>query len=304
MIRTGTAATPADYDLAEGIIWDDRAGVVRWVDIRTGRVLAGDIVDGQLVTRESVTVDQFVGAVAMAEDGGLLVAATRRLATISPTGAVSLGPDLLGDRENVRFNDGSADPFGSFIVGTLTIDGDRGDEVLLRIAPNGAVETLRRGIRLSNGIGFSPDGTTIYHIDTFAKTVSSHSYGSGPFDTDEPWVTVLDSDDLPEYPDGMVVDSEGMLWIAQFGGASVRRHSPTGELLEVVKVDATQVTCPGFVGENRDLLAITTGHLGESFGDQTGAIFFAEPGVTGLAEHRWAGSTTAPYWLSPEADRA
>jgi sugar lactone lactonase YvrE len=299
----GTPITESTYDLAEGIIWDHQQEVIRWVDVREGRVLAGELLGSQLVVLESIDFEQTTGAVAVAEDGGQLVATARGLATISPSGAVSLGPDLIDDRPGVRFNDGSADMFGAFVVGTLTIGNDTGRESLLRIFPNGRVEVLREGIRLSNGVAFSPNGNTIYHVDTFAKTVSSHSYGFGPLDANEPWVTVLDETHLPEYPDGLVVDSEGMLWVAHFGGGSVRRYSPTGDLLDAVFVDAVQVTCPGFVGPALDRLAITSGTEGVDTSDLTGAIFIADVGVTGLPVHRWAGSTTTPYWLLPQNER-
>lgn len=299
------AATKAEYDLAEGILWDDRASVVRWVDIWRGRVLSGELLNHRIENVQEFELGQTAGAVALAEDGGLLVAAARGLATVSPAGAISFGPDLLGDRQDTRLNDGAADLFGSFVVGSLSIEGDTGDDVLLRVYPNGKVETLREGVRLSNGVAFSPDGGTIYHVDTYARTVSRHSYGFGPFDRDEPWVTVLDEGDLPEYPDGLAIDTEGMLWVAQYGGSSVRRHSPTGELLDVATVDAVQATCPAFVGPGLDILAITSARegLGETT-DQAGAVFLADVGATGQPARRWSGSTTAPYWLSQKRETA
>lgn len=300
-IYQGVPATEPLYDLAEGIIWDDRASLIRWVDIWKGRILAGELRDDRIVTTQDITLGQTAGAVALTEDGGLLIAAARGLATISAEGAILLGPDLLGNRTNVRFNDGSADLFGAFVVGTLTMGEDVGEETLIRIFPNGRVETLREGIRLSNGVAFSPDGDTIYHVDTFAGTVSEHSYGAGPFDAREPWITVLD--DLPNYPDGLTVDSEGALWVAQWAGGNVRRHAPTGELLDVVVVDAAQVSCAGFVGPSLDILAITSAQEDlDSFTDLAGTIFLADVGVTGLRGHRWAGSTTNPYWLLPEKE--
>jgi sugar lactone lactonase YvrE len=302
-VRTGVASTAATFELAEGVIWDDRAGLVRWVDIWAGRVLSGRIDGDEIVTVSDIDLGQTAGAVALADDGGLLVAGARGLVAISPDGAITTGPDLLGERQGVRLNDGTVDEFGSYLVGSLTIDGDVGDDVLLRVHPNGTVETLRDGLRLSNGIAFSPDGRTIYHVDTFARTVSSHGYGPGPFDRTEPWVTVLDELDLPAHPDGLTVDAEGMLWVAQFGGASVRRHAPTGELLDLVEVDAGQVTCAGFVGPALDRLAITTGQQGlTTITDHTGAIFLADVDTIGLPAHRWAGSTTTPYWLRPERE--
>ncbi|MDF1479215.1 SMP-30/gluconolactonase/LRE family protein [Leifsonia sp. H3M29-4] len=302
-LHTGVAATEATYDLAEGVIWDEERALVRWVDIWKGRVLAGELADDRLTVVEDIALGQTVGAVALAEDGGLLVAASRGLATISPGGVISFGPDLLGDRSDVRLNDGAADMFGAFVVGSLTIGGDTGEERLLRVFPNSRVEVLREGVRLSNGIAFSPDGGTIYHVDTFAKTVSKHSYGFGPFDSREPWVTVLDENDLPAYPDGLTVDAQGMLWVAQFGGSNIRRHAPNGDLLDIVMVDAGQVTCSGFVGPKLDRLAITSGQENlATITDQTGAIFLAYVDATGLRAPRWTGSTTTPYWLLPQRD--
>lgn len=310
--HTGLVATDLRYELGEGVIWDDREHLVRWVDIWNGIVLSGGLRDGRIVnvtelSLAELSLGETVGAVALADDGGLLVAANRRLATISVAGDVSFGPDLLGARTGVRLNDGSVDPQGRFVVGTLSHTGktvdDRGVEQLLRVSADGQIEVLREGIRLSNGVAFSPDGRMIYHVDTISQTVSSHSYGSGAFSTLEPWRTVLNANDLPNVPDGITVDATGALWVAQWEGSSVRRHAPTGELLDVVSVDATQVSCPGFVGPLLDSLAITTAHEGVATAtNQAGALFLAEVNVSGLPAHRWAGSTTIPYWLKPESD--
>ena len=296
-----TAATEPLFELAEGIIWDDRAELVRWVDLWKGRVMAGHLARGRLTDVTTVQFDQTTSAVALADDGGMLVAAARGLATISPSGVISVGPDLLGERANVRLNDGIVDPQGRFLIGTLSLVGETGTEVLLRVSPDGTVETLRESIRLSNGLAFSPDGSTLFHVDTFAGTVSRHSYGPGPFDRDEEWVTVLS--ELPANPDGITVDADGNLWVAQWGGSSVRHHAPTGELLDIVRVNAGQVSCPAFVGPGLDTLAITTGQEGlETITDETGAIFLASVGTTGLPGYRWAGSTTTPYWAPSGSD--
>lgn len=295
------AGTPAEYELAEGILWDDRAGLVRWVDIWKGRVLSGRLNGDQLTVVDDVNLGQTTGAVALAEDGGLLVAGARGLITISPNGDVLAGPDLLGERANARLNDGTVDPFGNFVGGSAAIGELTHGEVLVRVSPDGTVDTLRDGLQLSNGIAFSPDGATIYHVDTYAGTVASHSYGRNPLDVAEPWVTVLD--DLPAHPDGLTVDAEGALWVALWGGARVNRYLPAGTLLATVEVDASQPSCPGFIGDALDILAITSGQEGlESFSDRSGAIFLADVGVRGLPPHRWAGSTSAPFWVINEGD--
>lgn len=292
----GVHATDAVYELAEGIIWDDREQLVRWVDITAGRVLAGTLSDGRIKVVDDISIGQTVGAVALAEDGGLLIVTPRGLATLSPAGELSLGPDLLGARADVRLNDGAVDPHGAFVVGTLSLAQETGEEVLLRVQPDGKVDTLRTGVRLSNGVAFSPDGQLIYHVDTFAGTVSSHSYGAGSFDASEPWVTALD--DFPASPDGLTVDAHGNLWVAQWGGGDVRQYAPTGQLLGVVVVDAARATCPGFIGAGHTTLGITTAKDDqEGAADRAGALFLAAVDSIGLQENRWAGDTARPYWL-------
>ncbi|WP_395638681.1 SMP-30/gluconolactonase/LRE family protein [Pseudolysinimonas sp.] len=285
----GIEATTERYDLAEGVLFDDRAGLVRFVDIREGRVLSARLDGDRLVDTSEVRVRETVGAVALADDGGLLVAAARRLATISPDGDLSFGPDLLTDERPMRFNDGGVDPQGRFVVGTLSLSGPVGTETLMRISADGSVETLREGIQLSNGVGWSPDGATIYHVDTPTKTLSSHSYGPGGFDRDEPWVPVVT--DFPAFPDGLRVDADGMLWVAQFSGSCVVRYAPDGREIGRVLVDAQQPTCVGFVG---DRLVITSAieHLSpEERLPADGALFLADVGVAGVPPHRWSGST-------------
>jgi sugar lactone lactonase YvrE len=275
MTRTSRAriASQERYWLAEGIIWDDRAGEALWVDVHNGDLVRN--LDAPVKTH----LDPTVGAVALAADGGLLVAGHRGLITISPDGTVSRGPELT--TEGRRLNDGSVDAQGRFLVGTVAL-GERTDrEELLRVSPDGSVEVLRTGLSLSNGIAFDPDGT-IYHVDTWVKRVSAFRGGE--------WVTVLD--DFEGHPDGLTVDSEGNLWVAEYGAARVKQFTPAGEVLCVVEIDTPEATCVGFLPTG---LAITSGR--ERATDvNAGAIYLAEVDATGVPENRWAGDTSRPYW--------
>jgi len=274
MTRTSHArlAGPQRYSLAEGIIWDDRAGQAVWVDIHNGDLVR------DLDHPMAVHLDTTVGAVALAEDGGLLVAGHRGLIAIAADGVVSRGPDLVGAAS--RLNDGIVDPQGRFIVGSGALSGRSDDQVLLRVSPDGTVETLREGLSLSNGLAFSADGT-LFHVDTWVKTISALRDGS--------WQPVLVLDD---YPDGITIDNNDQLWVALYGTGSARRYTLDGELLETVTIDTPEATCVGFLPQG---LAITSG--AESATDaNAGAIFIADVDAVGKPEHRWAGSTTTPYW--------
>jgi sugar lactone lactonase YvrE len=296
-------ATDPTFDLAEGVIWDGRAHLVRWVNILEGRVLAGRLNRDRIDIVDERQFGQSVGAVALAQDGGLLVAAAHGLATVSPDGDVSFGPDLgefvaPNGRGPWRFNDGIVDPQGRFLVGTLSLeDGSAGsqNEVLLRISPDGSIEVLRTGLGLSNGLGFSPDGSMVYHVDTLAGTLSTHSYSAGAFDTDEPWVTLID--DFKDSADGITVDASGDLWIAFWGGSRVARYLPNGDPSGELDVNAKQPTCVGFVGESLNRLVITSALLGlGAVNDDSGALFVSDVGVEGKHEYRWMGSTLNPSW--------
>ena len=280
------------------MLWDDRRNQLVWVDIIAGRVMRGTLGEAEITVDEVFDLGSWVGAVALAEDGGLLVAATRGLVAIAPDGTVTPGPDLFGDRQNLRFNDGSVDPQGRFVVGSLGLAGHTPVHSLIRVTADGAVETLRDRVTLSNGIGFSPDGGTIYHVDSIAGTVSSHSYGPGDFDHEEPWALIeLDFGDAG--PDGLTVDSDGNLWIAQWNGWCVKQFTPAGDLLDTITIDAPQASCMGFAGPALDRMVITSGaeDMPEPRIAASGALFIADPGAEGLPTPRWAGSTIAPVWL-------
>lgn len=68
-----------------------------------------------------------------------------------------------------------------------------------------------------------------------------------------------------ELPDGMCVDSEGMLWIAFLGGKRIGRYNPqTSEHLADIEVPALNVTSCTFGGKDLTTLYITSARSGLS----------------------------------------
>jgi L-arabinonolactonase len=113
-------------------------------------------------------------------------------------------------------------------------------------------------------------------------------------------VTLLDHALLSNrggYPDGLIVDADDNLWVAQYGAGLVQQFALDGTVLSSIELDTPEATCVGFVGPG--LLAITTGR--ESATDaNAGAIYLAEVDATGKPENRWAGSSTHPYWRNEQ----
>ncbi len=295
---TAEPSTLAEDELGEGVIWDDRSNCLTWVDISRGLVNRSKLAGGSLSPPESRSVHETVGAVALAQDGGLLVAGARRLHAIDPQGVAHAGPDLIGPNHRWRLNDGAVDPAGRYLVGTLALDDSKSQESLFQVGSDTGIKTVRTGLGVSNGIDWSPSGDRIYHIDTNARTVWSASYevGSGAIGRWETQFEVRDG-----WPDGLTVDAVGNLWIAVWGAGQVREYSPEGALGTVVQVEAPNTSCAAFVGPGLDLLAITTAREGLSpvrleEHPLSGALFLVATNATGLPARRWAESTTAPEW--------
>lgn len=284
------AATAADQLLAESPVWDAARSRVLWVDIPAGAVLEGRLEDGRIHQTGRWTLDETVGAVALAEDGGLLVAGRHALHTLDADGTWHRGPGLLtGPR---RFNDGACDPRGRYVVGSLALAGDPGPQQLLTHLGGDRYEVTRSGVGLSNGIDWSADGTTIYHVDSDARTVSR-----GDYDLDSGrasgWTTAFEV--AGGTPDGLAIDAAGDLWLAVWGAGEVRRYTPDGVVTAVVEVDAPLTSSVAFAGPGLRTLVITTAREGlhpaelERF-PASGALFTCTVDAAGRLPTRWRGS--------------
>lgn len=292
---TARAATEAVYELGEGVLWDAASGVLRWVDITNGATHSARLEGERIGPVEEAVLDDTVGAVACTGDGGLLIAGSRDLITTDPQGRATGRIPLIPAGRGSRLNDGAVDPAGRYLVGTLALGTTAGDERLYRVDPDRSVTLLRDDLGQANGIGWSPDGDTLYVVDTAPGVVWCAEYDRA---TGEPrnwrhWRSVDDG-----YPDGLTVDADGRVWIAIWGAGEVRCYTPAGELDAVVEVAAPQVSSMEFCGPDLDVLVITTARQHLSAPDLersplSGALFVASVDAVGLPASRWAGSTAA-----------
>jgi sugar lactone lactonase YvrE len=268
---------------AEGPVWAESWGGLRWVDMLAGDVLAlGE--DGAVQRRH-------VGDIAAAlrpraGAGGAVIALERGFALEAPDGELTRLPTLWDD-PGVRFNDGGCDPEGRFFCGSMAYDGHPGSGTLYRLDPDGGVEVVIEEVTISNGIDWSPDGRTAYYADTATGAVSA--FDDGRRLAGRRTFAAIAADDGA--PDGLTVDAEGGVWVALYGGGAVRRYAPTGELDAVVELPVTNVTACTFGGAGLDRLFITTTRENVPDGEQpaAGSVFSCAPGVRGLAVRAFAG---------------
>jgi len=201
------------------------------------------------------------------------------------------------DRPENRFNDGKCDPAGRFWAGTMLNGAGESDPPhgsLYSLDAHHHVQHRLSGVRISNGICWSPDKTTMYFVDSPNRWVDAFDYddATGAIGNRRVAVTVP-----REYgmPDGMTIDAEGMLWVAGWGGGQVSRWDPaTGKFLETIAVPASQSSACAFGGPNLDELYITSARIGLDAATlahepHAGSLFVARPGVKGTEAFEFAG---------------
>jgi sugar lactone lactonase YvrE len=282
-VRAEQVTDPVAYH-GEGPVWSPRWGGLRWVDMLAGDVL--HLTDDGMVLRQHVA--SVAAAVAPRRAGGAVIGVERGFALEEADGTIRLLPEIWTDPQ-VRMNEGGCDPDGRFYCGSMAYNQRPGAAALYRLDPDGGVRVVLARVTVSNGLDWSPDGSSAYYNDTATHRCDMFDYdrdvgltGRRPF---------IDLSDEQLRPDGLTVDSQGGVWVALSDGAAVRRYTPQGKLDEVVELPVRKVTACTFGGPSLDQLYITTSREGLKPGIEplAGALFRAHVGVTGKPALEYAG---------------
>lgn len=273
--------------LGEAPVWDAARHRLVWSDILSqvvyeyGRDGAGRAVLHSAVTAYGLVLNRD-GALISSGPGGLGYLAAGD--GLQPLDVPGLPP--------VAFNDLCADARGRIYTGSIYWAHDhiaRPGEVYL-VGPDGA-SVVDDGISLSNGLGLSPDGRTLYLTDSFARTIFAYTVdpGSGALSGKRIFAAVPAGDGMP---DGLAVDAEGHVWSALWYAGQLVRLDPDGRPRQRLELPVRQVASLAFGGPDLDELYITTASNpfvsalsppGYDYGaaNQGGPLYRARPGVAG-----------------------
>jgi len=292
MQRNVELVVDARVQLGEGPVWHARKQLLYWVDIH-GAALHVHDPSGEPDTVYPVGCR--IGAAVPRASGGMVLATENGFEAFDfETGSKTVLADPESHLPDNRFNDGKCDVRGRFWAGTMSMVKEKEAGSFYVLEPDGSTRRLFGGVTTSNGLGWSPDGRTMYYIDTPTMQVAAFDFDEERGNLSNRRIVVTFPDGVGR-PDGMTVDAEGMLWIAHWEGARVSRWNPAdGSLLATVPVPADRVTCPAFGGSDLDVLYITTARFGvdeETLARQphAGSLFALRPGVCGLPSHEFAG---------------
>ncbi|XP_006876320.1 PREDICTED: regucalcin-like [Chrysochloris asiatica] len=167
------------YRMAECPVWEEETGQLMYVDINAQSVCRWDPLSNAVQT---VGLRDRVGCMALHRSGSYVVAVGTSLGLLDwPTGQVQWLAQVDRDKPNNRFNDGKVDPAGRFVAGTMPEPSSpgvwsHGQGSVYTLYADGSVMRHLDGLGISNGLDWSMDHRTFYHVDSLGYTVQAYDY--------------------------------------------------------------------------------------------------------------------------------
>jgi len=278
--------------LGEGPVWNADSQELGWVDILGRALHRGPIdADGRLGAVRTTPVSGHLGAAVPVAGpaGGWLLAMAQGYAHLRDDDTITpLAQPEAGSGGANRMNDAKCDPHGRLWSGSMAYDESPGSGTLYRVDLDGSVAAMITGVGVSNGLGWTADGATMFYNDSQPQTLSAYD-----FDLTKGTISngrlLVDGATGGFTPDGLTMDDDDRIWCACWDGGVIRTFDAAGQLQGVVRVPVPRTSSCCFAGPDRDLLVITTGQIAGSDDPDAGRLFIARPGVTGPAAVAFSG---------------
>ncbi len=244
----------AGSTLLEGPTWDHKEKVLYCVSIQQCLIYRIDISKGEVT---SYPTNGEVGCVQVDADGMLWSAEKNGIYKINPRTKERFFIKQLENDKSMRYNDGILDAEGRLLVGTMGYNETRQDKGKLYSFDGIESKAIVTGTTISNGLGFSKNGEFLYFIDTPTKKVARYTYDlkSGNASFERIVINIPGNGS----PDGMCVDLDDMIWVAEWEGGRVCKWNPeTGEKILEIIMPCNRVTSCCVGGDNLNYLFVTT----------------------------------------------
>ncbi len=253
--------------LGECPIWDEKSQRLFWIDGLGKKVHIFDPVSGRNI---SYQIPQQVGSLALTDRDNILILALQDgIYTLDiDGGAIKQHLPIEENLPGNRFNDGKCDCMGRFWFGSMNTDANDGNDgcaatgSLYCLSANRKIKKVFSGVTISNGMGWDLENRQFYYIDSAQKAVFAFDFDLESGELGNRRVVVDLDKKADELPDGMAVDSGGMLWVAIWGGYRVCRFDPrNGSCLAQIILPVRNITSCAFGGKNLDELYVTSANI-------------------------------------------
>ena len=284
--------------VGESPVWRADEEALYWVDIPARRVNRLHPASGK---RDSWVAPEMVACIAFDRAGDLVAGLQTgifglRLEESGHITTTALAQPTLPAKA-MRFNDGRCDRQGRFWAGTMHTDMPAGHAMgaLYRYDPAcGLAGPMESGLKVQNGLAWSPDGRRMYLSDSHPGVRCIWMYD---FDADDGVPrnrrVFVDMTHHAGRPDGAAVDADGCYWICANDAGEVVRYTPEGRLDRSLRVPVRKPTMCAFGGDGYETLFVTSirPQRPEDLAGQpyAGSVFALRPGVRGLPEPAFGG---------------
>lgn len=176
-------------------------------------------------------------------DGALLVASMQDGKLLRVEGGRNVEHADLSAHAAPQLNDMVVDAGGRAYVST--IDFEAWDEMpatnLVRVDPDGSVSVAADGLHFPNGLAIAPDGRTLIVAESWAQRLTAFEIqpdgsltGRREWASFAPGTATGESEQWACAPDGITVDAEGALWVADAANKRAIRVREGGEIVEEI----------------------------------------------------------------------
>jgi sugar lactone lactonase YvrE len=271
--------------LGEGPTYDAATDTAWWFDIVERRLFEARLDTRQITIHPLDMMGSALGRIDAQRQ--LLVADDGLYLRKQADGRMSLYRPLEADNAATRSNDARVHPSGTFWIGTMGRKAERGLGAIYALH-RGELMRLYERVTIPNAICFSPDGTVGYFADTGENVMLRVDLDAAtglPRGEPVAMVTRRGGGGI----DGAVVDADGLIWNARWGGGCIDVYSPQGEHLRKLRVPARQSSCPAFIGRDFSRLLVTSAWQGmaedaKRADPDHGRTFVLDVGVNGRPE--------------------
>lgn len=281
----------AKNTLGEGPMWDEDRKSIWWADIEGKKIFEYQLRESILKEWQLQKRVSFINKIEASRN--LLIALEDGIATFNVNdGSITYLQHLEKELTTNRTNDGACDCNGNIWLGTMDTNCKAGCGSLYYFDDKLQPSKKIRSTDISNGMAWSMDNKTFYHIDSTKYGVDTYL-----FDETKAHIEFIKSaihiEQRMGMADGMCMDKDGMLWIAHWGGFAVYQWNPfTGKNLQKIYVPVPNVTSCCFGGDEMDILFITTASTSLTSEEierypESGSVFTARPGVQGVGKNRF-----------------
>jgi sugar lactone lactonase YvrE len=278
--------------VGESPVWVAQENALYWVDIPNGALQRWSADTGQV---RAWKAPEMLACIARHQRGGWIAGMESGFFHLHPHTDGSLDAERLASvehaRPDMRLNDGRCDRQGRFWAGSMVLNmglnAPEGRLYRYGAGATGTIEAQLDGFVVPNGLGFSPDGKTLYLSDSHpnVQLIWAFDYDSDSGTPSNRRVFV-DMNNHCGRPDGAAVDADGCYWICANDAGLVHRFTPDGRLDYSLPVPVKKPTMCAFGGSQMDTLFVASIRPGDDHDPQSlaGGVFALNAGVKGLPE--------------------